>query len=74
VDALYECRRCGVVSRFGEDLCSPRKRQGKEAYCGTAPERGNMCDEMRERLPFVCGICGRPAREGELVCKPWITG
>lgn len=71
---IYECSRCGVVSDTKSQLCSPQEQENLQAYCGTAPERGTMCDSMRERLPFVCGTCGRPAKQAELVCKPWVTG
>lgn len=74
MNKLYECGRCGVVTRTAENLCNPRVRENREAYCGTAPDRGTMCEGMKERLPFVCGICGRPAGQADLICKPWIVG
>lgn len=71
---LYQCGRCGVVSRAGEQLCSPQEPNGRQSYCGTAPERGSMCEDMRRQVPFVCGICGRPAEQEELLCKPRVLG
>ncbi len=71
---LYECSRCGVVSHAGEQLCGPEERRDIHAYCGAAPERDAMCADMRQHLAYVCGSCGRPAEQPELVCKPLVTG
>jgi hypothetical protein len=71
---VYECSICGVVSHDSEQLCKPRGEESRHAYCGTAPERGTMCDSMRDSLPFVCAKCGRPAEQADLVCKPLVTG
>jgi hypothetical protein len=74
MEKIYECSRCGVVSRTSEHLCSPQRQSSKKDYCGSAPQRGTMCESMQDHLPFVCGICGRPAGQAELICKPWLTG
>ncbi|MDO3379842.1 hypothetical protein [Geoalkalibacter halelectricus] len=70
---LFECSKCGVVAEISEQLCEPLERTDKQQYCGSAPERGTLCESMRERLPFVCGACGRPAKQAEAVCEPLVT-
>lgn len=74
MNEVYECSRCGVVAETNEQLCSPEPLGGKQDYCGTAPERGTMCDTIQEQLPYVCGTCGRPAEQSDLVCDPQILG
>lgn len=71
---LYECGQCGVVTEVKGQVCEPRALSDKNEYCGTAPERGGMCEEMQEQLPFVCASCGRPAEQAELVCDPRVLG
>ncbi|WP_305043260.1 hypothetical protein [Geoalkalibacter sp.] len=71
---IHECGQCGVVSEIREQLCHPEERHDKHEYCGSAPERDNLCEPMREHLGYVCGSCGRPAEQPELVCKPLVTG
>jgi len=71
---IYECGQCGVVTEDRSQVCEPQGLSDKNAYCGTAPERGTMCQEMQEQLPFVCDSCGRPAEQAELVCNPRVLG
>jgi hypothetical protein len=67
---LYECGSCGVVTEAREHLCDPKPLEGKDDYCGTAPESAEMCDTMKKTLAFECGSCGRPAENADLVCNP----
>ncbi len=67
---IYECSRCGVVTETREQVCQPRRVSDKQEYCGTAPERGTLCEDIAEQLPVVCAACGRPAEQPELVCEP----
>lgn len=71
---IFECRVCGVVTEGREQVCDPRQLENMGAYCGTTPERGEMCHEMKEHLAYVCGSCGRPAEQAELLCEPLLTG
>lgn len=71
---IYECASCGVVTAAREQLCEPRPLADKSAYCGTTPEHREMCHEMKEHLAYVCGSCGRPAEQAELLCAPLLTG
>lgn len=71
---IFECGTCGVVTHNRDQLCNPEEREDRHSFCGTAPERGTMCDDMRKKLPYVCGTCGRPAGQADLVCKPLVTG
>lgn len=71
---LYECSRCGVVTEISDQVCQPRSLSDKNAYCGTAPERGTLCECIEEQLPFVCASCGRPAEQAHLVCQPRVLG
>ncbi|BCR03987.1 hypothetical protein DESUT3_10560 [Desulfuromonas versatilis] len=71
---LYECSRCGVVSEAVEQVCQPHPLREKREYCGTAPERGTLCENIKAQLPYVCAKCGRPAEQAELVCDPLVLG
>lgn len=71
---LYECSTCGVMTVASEQVCSPRQVENKGVYCGVTPETGEMCDTMKEHLAYVCGSCGRPAEQAELLCQPLLTG
>lgn len=71
---IYQCRQCGVVTEASEQICRPEKQQNIEDYCGTTKERDRMCNAMKEHVAFVCGTCGRPAEQAELVCNPLKTG
>lgn len=72
--AIYECITCGVVTADPGQVCSPIEDSDKDSYCGTAPKRDTMCRGMREHLAYVCGTCGRPAEQAELLCHPLVTG
>jgi hypothetical protein len=74
MENLYECSRCGVVSEADAHLCEPRPVNDKNEYCGTEGHREALCDTMKQSLPYVCGSCGRPAEQAELVCRPLVTG
>lgn len=71
---IYECESCGVVTAESEQLCAPRQLENAGTYCGTAPETGEMCASMKEHLAYVCGSCGRPAEQADLLCDPLLTG
>lgn len=71
---IYECATCGVVTAASEQVCNPQRLENMGAYCGTTPERDTMCQEMKEHLAYVCGSCGRPAEQAELLCEPLLTG
>jgi hypothetical protein len=71
---LYECGTCGVVTQQREQVCAPKQVDSKSAYCGMAPDSGEMCSDMKEHLAYVCGSCGRPAEQAELLCDPLLTG
>ena len=68
--AIYACGTCGVVTAAPEQVCHPVEQPDKSSYCGTASERGAMCSDVREHLASVCGNCGRPAEQAELLCNP----
>lgn len=70
----YVCSTCGVVTGAPEQVCQPVAQSGRDDYCGTAPERGALCSTMRSHLAYVCGKCGRPAEQADLLCKPLMTG
>lgn len=70
---IYECSICGVVSEASEQVCVPSLQEDIHDYCGTTRERTAMCDSMKEHLAYVCGTCGRPAEQAELVCDPLVT-
>ena len=67
---IYECKVCGVVSKIEDDLCHPEHQEGIHDYCGTTRERAGLCKEVKDSLPVVCGSCGRPAKQADLVCDP----
>jgi hypothetical protein len=71
---IFECGTCGVVTEVRQQVCDPIVLENKHAYCGTTPQGGGMCEEMKEHLAYVCGSCGRPAEQAELLCKPLLTG
>jgi hypothetical protein len=41
---------------------------------GTTPETAEMCTDMKGHLNDVCGSCGRPAEQAELLCDLLLTG
>jgi len=71
---VYECDACGVVTEVREQVCDPREVEDKNSYCSAAPETGEMCSDMKGHLAYVCGSCGRPAEQAELLCNPLLTG
>lgn len=70
---IYECSICGVVTEASEEVCAPGLQEDIHDYCGTTRPRGSMCEPMREHLTYVCGTCGRPAEQAELVCNPLLA-
>lgn len=71
---IYECKICGMVSNLSDNLCQPDQQKNIHDYCGTTNERADLCNNMKETLPIVCGTCGRPAQQADLVCKPLDIG
>lgn len=71
---IYACETCGVVTAVRGQVCVPSGVEDKGSYCGTAPETGEMCSGMKGHLAYVCGSCGRPAEQAELLCNPLLTG
>jgi hypothetical protein len=71
---IYECGTCGVVTEDPGQVCEPERLENAGVYCGTQGETANMCGEMKEHLAYVCGSCGRPAQQADMVCKPLFTG
>ena len=71
---IYECDTCGVVTEVRDQVCAPRQLENKGVYCGTTPETAEMCTEMKAHLNYVCGSCGRPAEQAELLCDLLLTG
>lgn len=71
---IYECATCGVVTEAREQVCDPRRLENKGVYCGTPATQGAMCHDMQEHLAYVCGSCGRPAEQADLLCEPLLTG
>lgn len=71
---IYECSVCGVVTHNDNDVCRPEPQEDIHDYCSTTRERGAPCHDIREQLPVVCGNCGRPARQADLVCNPLLLG
>lgn len=71
---IYECEICGVVSKVKDNLCLPDRQEDLHDYCGTTNERADICGNVKATLPIVCGTCGRPAQQADLVCHPLILG
>ena len=71
---IYACDVCGVVTQERTQVCDPRQLENKGVYCGTTPETREMCSSIKEHLTYVCGSCGRPAEQAELLCDPLLTG
>ena len=71
---IYECEVCGVVSKISGNLCRPDLQEDIHDYCGSTRGRAEMCTEVKVTLPIVCGNCGRPAKQADLVCKPLVLG
>ncbi len=71
---VYECKVCGVVSNESDSLCHPTQQEDPHDYCGTTRAQASMCSEVKESLSIVCGSCGRPAKQADLVCKPLVLG
>lgn len=73
MNLIYECSSCGVISQEDEHLCQPQRLENMGVYCGTQKVEPHMCDEMKAHLPHVCGTCGRPAEQADMVCDPkWL--
>lgn len=70
----YECEVCGVVSINSDDLCRPDAQEDIHDYCGSTRGRAAICAGVKGSLPIVCGSCGRPAKQAELVCDPLLLG
>ena len=66
---LYECKKCGVVSKEHSHLCSPESVDNMDAYCGASSDTSQMCDSIREKAEFTCITCGRTVESPELVCN-----
>ena len=71
---IYSCDRCGVVTEDKTEICQPHKVESTSEYCGSAPDRNALCTDMKDHLSYVCGSCGRPAEQAELVCDPLVIG
>ena len=69
---IYECRVCGVATKTKEWLCEPEVQDDIHDYCGSTRERAMVCDNMKPQVNYVCGNCGRPAQQADLVCKPLV--
>ena len=67
---IYACEVCGVVSKKSDDLCRPEPQEDIHDYCGTTRGHAVVCAGVKENLQIVCGSCGRPAKQADLVCKP----
>ena len=72
--SIYACATCGVVTVEPAQLCRPVEQADAADYCGNAPARDTMCQPMREHLTYVCGSCGRPGEQAELLCRPLLLG
>ncbi len=66
---LYECKKCGVISKEQNHLCSPESVENMHAYCGAASDTSSMCDSIRDKAQYTCTTCGRTAENPELVCS-----
>ncbi|PLX81875.1 MAG: hypothetical protein C0616_03500 [Desulfuromonas sp.] len=74
MNLVYECRSCGVISQEEGHLCQPQRLENMGVYCGTQKENVQMCTEMKQHLTHVCGSCGRPAEQADMVCDPKFPG
>lgn len=66
---LYECGKCGVVSKEQNHLCSPVSFDTMDSYCGASSDTSSMCDSIREKAEFTCTTCGRTAESPDLICS-----
>ncbi len=66
---LYECEKCGVVTDDRSHLCSPRSVESMNDYCGSAGDKSQMCDSIRENAEYTCVTCGRTAEKADMVCN-----
>ena len=66
---VYECKKCGVVSKEFNPLCSPASVDNMHAYCGASSDASQMCDSIQEKAEFTCTTCGRTAESPELICS-----
>ncbi len=71
---IFECGTCGVVSEASEQLCEPQRLENMGVYCGDRGPTSHMCSDMKDHLAYVCGSCGRPAQQPDMVCNPLQTG
>lgn len=71
---VHECATCGVITERSEQLCAPRQMENRGVYCSETPETGEMCSHMKAHLAYVCGSCGRPSEQANLLCDPLLTG
>lgn len=71
---IYECTTCGVITEAPEQLCLPQRLENMGVYCGERGAVKRMCPEMKDHLAYVCGSCGRPAQQAEMVCEPLLMG
>lgn len=67
---IYECSTCAVITEAPEQVCKPQRLENMGAYCGERGEVKQMCSEIKDHLAYVCGNCGRPAQQAEMVCVP----
>lgn len=71
---IYECSYCGVITQAPEQLCTPHRLENMGVYCGDRGKADQMCSDMKQHLAYVCGSCGRPAEQADMVCEPLQTG
>lgn len=71
---IYECSTCGVITAAPEQLCKPQRLENMGVYCGDRGEVKQMCAEIKDHLAYVCGSCGRPAQQAEMVCDAFQMG
>jgi hypothetical protein len=62
------------VTGAAEQLCKPRRVENMTTYCGTPSEIDEMCVEVKGHFVYVCGDCGRSAKQAELLCLPLMAG
>lgn len=70
----YACTTCGVITEAPEQLCQPQRLENAGVYCGEPGATSHMCSAMKKHLAYVCGSCGRPAQQSEMVCEPLLAG